>query len=94
MHAVIDHFVNMTRRIIVQDGLDEYLPTLLMPARRDVRVLEGIPQAVDVEAVSVEWAERTASPTEDFLLAFRSGQAGFKVVARINGERHESLHDV
>jgi hypothetical protein len=33
----------MTRRIIAKDGFEEYLPTLMLPQRRHVTVLEGLP---------------------------------------------------
>jgi hypothetical protein len=39
----IDDFIAMTRRIIAKDGFEEYLPTLMLPQRRHVTVLEGLP---------------------------------------------------
>ena len=39
---MLDQFVKMTQRIIAEDGFDNYLPTLLLPATREVRVLDQV----------------------------------------------------
>ena len=39
----IDDFIAMTRRVIARDGFDDYLPTLVLPERRHIAVLEGMP---------------------------------------------------
>lgn len=51
----IDDFIAMTQRIIEKDGFDGYLPTLVLPARNHISVLEGIPSNVDVEAAARQW---------------------------------------
>lgn len=90
----IEDFIAMTRRIIAKDGFDDYLPTLVLPARRHISVLEGIPSKVDVELAARRWAEREAKPDEDFFLAFKVDAGNFKVVVRSNGSVTERLADV
>lgn len=92
--TAIDDFIAMTLRIIAKDGFDDYLPTLVLPARRHISVMEGIPSEVDVEAVARRWAEREAKSDEDYFLAFKVDGAHFKVVARLNGQVNERLATV
>ena len=73
----------MTKHILEKDGLDGYLPTLVLPARDHIMVLEGIPQDVDVETAAREWASRSARANEDFFLAFKLDDCHFKVVTRL-----------
>ena len=82
---MIDQFIAMTRRIIAEDGFEGYLPTLLIPSRKDIRVLEGVPGEEDLEKVVAGWAARIAGPDEDFLAAFKFDDTHFKVLARLDG---------
>jgi hypothetical protein len=81
----IDDFIAMTRRIIAKDGFEGYLPTLVLPDRRHVAVLEGVPPDVDVEAAAKKWALQKSEPEEDYFLAFKIDSAHFKVIARSEG---------
>ena len=83
--ASLDNFIAMTLRIIAKDGFEGYLPTLVLPARRHIAVLEGIPDGVDVETAALNWAMQKAG-IEDFQLAYKIGARHFKVVQRIDGE--------
>lgn len=87
----IDDFIAMTRRIIAKDGIENYLPTLVLPDRRLITVLEGMPPDVDVEAASRTWASDQAGENEDYFLAFTIDAARFKVVARLGGVEHERI---
>jgi hypothetical protein len=81
----------MTHSVIEQDGLAEYLPTLVLPQRNDVRVLEGVPEDEDIEVAAKGWAERIADANEDFILAFKADANHFKVIARVSGVCSETL---
>lgn len=83
---MIEQFIAMTRRIIAHDGFEDYLPTLLLPSRKDVRVLEDVPSDEDIESVVESWVARIAAPEEDFLAAFKTNDTHFKVLARLNGK--------
>jgi hypothetical protein len=87
----IDDFIAMTRRIIAEDGFEEYSPTLVLPERRHVTVLEGMPSDVDPEAVSRKWATSKAGENEDYFLAFKIDPVQFKVVARLGGVEQERV---
>lgn len=84
-----DQFAQMTQRIVARDGFDGYLPTACYPVRREVAVLEGMPNGVNVEAEAVAWAARRAEVGEEFLVAFKYDDAHFKVV-RFAGEDVQS----
>ena len=86
----LNNFVAMTQRIIAKDGFDGYLPTLVLPARRHVAVLEGVPDHVDVEAAARRWAEDKAGP-DDFQLAYKVDARHFKAVERVAGEIEERV---
>jgi hypothetical protein len=85
----IASFAEITRRVIARDGFEDYLPTVLYPARRQVLVLEGLPSDSDVEAVSLAWAQSNAVGNEQFFLAFKVSLTEFKIIRR-NGPSLES----
>jgi hypothetical protein len=91
---MIDEFIAMTQRITQREGFEGYLPTLLLPAKKDVRVLEDVPPEVDIEVAATKWAAMSVEPNEDFLLAFKINETSFKVVSRINGNNHENICNV
>lgn len=88
---MIHQFIAMTRRVIERDGFEKYQPTLLLPKRKDIRILEGVPPDVDIEAAVTGWATRTVDAEEDFFMAFKTDADHFKVIARVGGELHEAL---
>ena len=90
---MLDQFVKMTQRIIAEDGFDNYLPTLLLPATREVRVLDQVEG--DGESLGItDWLAEQVGPDEDFLVAFRAGDAHFMVVGRLGGQACERLCEV
>ena len=91
---MIDNFIAMTRRIILRDGFEQYLPTIVLPALKDVRVLEGVPAEADMKAVIAEWVLKVAGPTQDFVAAYKAHKGHFFVFARVDGVMHERLCSV
>ena len=90
---MLDQFVKMTQRIIAEDGFDNYLPTLLLPATREVRVLDQVEG--DGESLGIaDWLAEQVGPDEDFLVAFKAGDAHFMVVGRLGGQACERLCEV
>jgi hypothetical protein len=82
-------FADITRRVIARDGFEDYLPTVLYPARRHVLVLEGVPDHADLEAISLAWAQSNAVGDEEFFLAFKVSPTQFKIIRR-NGASFET----
>jgi hypothetical protein len=93
-NPVLDQFVEMTRNIIEREGIEGYLPTILLVQRKDIRVLEGVPDVENHENIALEWASKTADSSEDFLLAFKSSSTQFKVIARVGGQVQQRACDV
>ncbi|MFD0739653.1 hypothetical protein ACFQZQ_10220 [Lysobacter koreensis] len=88
----IRSFIAITDQVIREDGLDCYLPTLLVPARDHVMVLEGVPAGIDQEGFAQEWAAEHVAPGESFLLAFRVDEEHYKVVSSMDGLlQHQTL---
>jgi len=81
----------ITRGVIERDGLEGYLPTLMLPASQDVIVLEGAPEGSSLPAIARRWAADRAGDEVDFLLAYKLNDHQFAVVARIAGHLHERV---
>jgi hypothetical protein len=87
----LDAFIAMTQRIVAQDGSEDYLPTLVLPAAGQVIALEGVPDNIDTETASRKWASETAGELDDYFLAFQINPTSFKAVARIRGQVSEQV---
>lgn len=87
----IGGFAAMNQRLIAEDGFDEYLPTACYPERRVLRVLEGAPSTVDLEAVALDWALAAAEGDEEVLVAFKVDAEHFKVMRRFGGQTEQCL---
>ena len=88
---MLDQFVKMTQRIIGEDGFANYLPTLLLPAQRAVRVLDDVGASDEQTLRITDWLAEQVEPDEDFLVAFKADDAHFMVVGRIDGQPCERL---
>ncbi len=92
----IDDFASITRRIIERDGFDGYLPTLCLPSRRHIAVLEGVPdeQQKEIRRIALAWAADKAKADEEFLLAFKEDADHFRVIRRFRGQDEEQVFRV
>ncbi len=86
-------FAELTKQIIAEDGFEDYIPTLLLPARQMVLALEGIPADVDTEQAALKWAEKTAKPGEEYLLAYKINAMQFRIVHRQGKSRTQADFD-
>ena len=84
---MLEQFVQMTQRIIREDGFDNYLPTLLLPATRQVRVLDQPEDDQGRPVALSDWIAGQVAPDEDFLIAFRMDDAHFMVLGRLAGQQ-------
>ena len=86
-------FAEITRRVISKDGFDGYLPTLCLPERKHITVLEGIPpeKLGCVREIAIEWAAKKAGPDGEFFLAYKEDAERFRIVHRFNGGTEERL---
>ncbi len=86
-------FAEITRRVIARDGFDGYLPTVCVPARKHISVLESIPpEKLDhVREIAIAWAEKKAKPDEEYFLAYKEGADSFRVVHHFSGGAEERL---
>jgi len=54
----LDEFSDTTQRIISNDGFEEYQPTACYPARREIKVLTGLPPDIEPENAVLDWASK------------------------------------
>lgn len=87
----IEAFAEMTKRVIREDGIDAFLPTLCLPELRQLSVLEGVPEEElsRLRAVSIEWAKSKAKGQHEFLLAFPESDGTIRVIRSFRGEIQE-----
>lgn len=87
----IEDFIAKTQQVIAEDGLDAYLPTLVVETRWDIEiaVLQDAPQDAEIEVVAQDWAAQVAK-NHDYVLAFRVDDAHFKVISRRKSSRSDS----
>jgi hypothetical protein len=68
--------------------LEAFFPTVCLPSRREVRVLQGVPPELDLGAETLKWARKIAQPAEEFFVAFRFEARRVKLI-RVNGPEPE-----
>jgi hypothetical protein len=44
--TALENFTRITVTVVQEDGLNGYLPTVMIPATKDIRTIEGIPEDV------------------------------------------------
>jgi hypothetical protein len=89
-----DSFTQATWNVVHRDGLDALQPTLLIPDRDHIVVLDGVPSTEDQSSIARQWAVEIARPNESYILAFRSGRNCFTVAAFKDGACAEVTHVV
>jgi hypothetical protein len=92
----LEDFAETTQRVIRKDGFDGFLPTLCLPERDHIAVLEGVPEEKQphIRSISLAWARDKATDQEEFLLAFREDDASFRVIRSYRGEISERVFPV
>ena len=89
----VDRFIAMQQEVIADGGFDGFLPVIVVETRRAVRVklLEDVPDDVDIERFVKDWAAAATNRKQDYLLAFKVDDKHFKVVCRVGATTHERL---
>jgi hypothetical protein len=90
----LDDFAIMTRRVIANDGFDEYLPTVCYPVRRHVKTLLGLPQNIEPDEPVLKWAAEGAQGCEEFLVAFKVDHHHFKVIRRVGSYLEDEIYSI
>ncbi len=91
----IPAFAAMTYTVLEDTPLEDYIPTLIIPERAVLQALSGIPEEEEdrLREISLDWAEKTAQPNEEFLVAFRDGPGYFRIIRRMSdGKLQEALY--
>jgi hypothetical protein len=91
---LLDEWVSMTRRVVLRDGFDDFLPVACFPGRHEVRVLEGLPAESEPEAAVLKWAEGLAMQGEEFLVAFKLDPRHFKVLRWSEGSEETAICEI
>ena len=85
--TTLDEFAKTTQNVIAKGGFDEFQPTAIYPARKQIKVLARLPTNVaDTEARILWWAARPAQKGEEFLVAFKIDSRHFKIIRCVGAE--------
>jgi hypothetical protein len=68
----LDSFAESTIAVIREVGIAEYLPTIVLPATQEFRVVEGIPADVDHRAAIQNVIRRSGYTQGEFYFGVRS----------------------
>ena len=90
----LDEFATITRRVIADDGFDEYLPTVCYPVRRHVETLVGLPSDTKPDEPVLEWASEGAEGGEEFLVAFKVDDNHFKIIRHVGSYSEDETYSV
>jgi hypothetical protein len=90
----LDEFAIITRRVITDDGFEEYLPTACYPVRRHVKTLVGLPQDIKPDQPVLEWAAEGAQGGEEFLVAFKVDESHFKIIRRVGSYSEDETYSI
>jgi len=92
----IEDFAEITQRVIRKDGFDGFMPTLCLPERKHITVLEGVPdeKQSEMRSISLALARRRADAQEEFLLAFREDDVSFRIIRSFRGKICERVFPV
>ncbi|WP_291198112.1 hypothetical protein [Hyphomonas sp.] len=87
----MSEFLDLTRNIIKDVGVENFIPVLIEPNQRIIRGLEGIPKGGDHKAAALDWVGALA--LDDYGLAYRQGD---KIVIRLSrrGELEDTFFDL
>jgi hypothetical protein len=68
----LQDFAGMTIEVVRQDGMEGYLPTLILTGTQEVRVIRGIPDHIDHRAAIQSVVRRSGHETEEFFFGVKS----------------------
>ena len=69
----LEQFAQITIRVIQEDGLDGYLPTIMIPSTKEVQSIEGIPENVDHREAIQNVILRSKLEKTEFLFGVQTG---------------------
>ncbi|WP_410499000.1 hypothetical protein [Chitinibacter sp. S2-10] len=90
----IEKFSEITKKIIADNGFDEFAPVACFPSRNEIRVLSGIPTNADIEKEVLSWAKSLLGECTEFLTAFKISNTQFKVIQYKSGEHTSCIYQV
>ena len=70
----LEELTRITLEVIEDDGLDGYLPTLMVPSKKEIRVIEGIPKSKDHRQAIQEVIRQDKLDKKEFFFGVQSGR--------------------
>ncbi len=90
----IERFAEITKKIISENGIEEFIPTICLPEQGQIVALEDISEDADFENEVFEYAlSKANSDEEEVLFVFRSGPKEFTILQRKNGNYNRFSYD-
>ena len=92
----IEQFAEITRKVIARDGFDGFLPTLCLPVRRHIAVLEGAPtdSGADMRSIALKWVSEKISSDEEYLIAIKESSESFLIIRHVGLKTEEKLYSL
>jgi hypothetical protein len=90
----LELFAGIVRHLVQRDGFPHFLPTVFLPARGEVRILDDTPPDGDHQQAALRWAAERTLPDEEVLVAFQVDASRFRIVRRAGPVREEGLFDI
>ena len=91
---MIDQIVSLTRSAIADAGIMNYLPALFLLERREVVVLEEVPDDLDQGRAVGEWLKKRQVEGESYLVAFRHDENHFRLMGVLGSEPVDAICSV
>lgn len=67
-------FTNITLKVIAEDGIADYSPTLALPEARHIQAIEGIPEDIPHTEAIQKVIARSGLEKKEFFFGVRSGK--------------------
>jgi hypothetical protein len=83
----IDEFASITRRVIANEGFDDFVPVACYPQRSEIRALTDLPDDNNLETEILNWAAQHATKGEEYLVAYKSGASEFTIIKQKGNKR-------
>ncbi|HEX9626486.1 MAG TPA: hypothetical protein VGA00_06060 [Acidiferrobacterales bacterium] len=72
--TALENFTRITVTVVQEDGLNGYLPTVMIPATKDIRTIEGIPEDVDHREAIQNYIIRNGFNKGEFFFGVQTGK--------------------
>lgn len=85
----LELFIELVRHVVRQDGFDRLAPTVFLPGRNEVRILDHLEARLEPRAAALDWVLANVEAGAEVLLAIPAGPERFRVLWQRDGRTEE-----